>query len=76
MIGSVIPRKFLLPVVMSIAATLALYGLSVSGCSFAEDNVGAIGDAAGSAPASTPQVPESMKTNDFGNGPQPPPQGL
>ena len=55
---------------------LAVYGLSLSGCSFAADNVGSIGDAAGSVPASTPQVPESMKTNDMGEGPQGPPQGL
>lgn len=76
MIGSVIPRKFWLPVVTLMVSMLAVWGLSVSGCSFAEDNVGAIGDAAGSAPASTPQVPESMKTNDTGEGPQGPPQGL
>ena len=76
MIRSVIARKFRLPVVMLMAAMLAAYVLSVSGCTFGEDNVGAIGDAAGAAPTSTPQVPESMKTNDFGNGPQGPPQGL
>ncbi|MBV8101136.1 MAG: hypothetical protein JOZ31_18490 [Verrucomicrobia bacterium] len=58
------------------STTLAVCGLSVSGCSFGDqDNVGAVGDAAVAAP-SAPQVPESMKTNDFGNGPQPPPQGL
>ena len=75
MIGSVIPRKFWLPSVMLMTAMLAVYGLSVSGCSFAEDNVGAIGDAA-PAPTSTPQIPESMKTNDMGQGSQGPPQGL
>lgn len=73
--GFVILRKFLFPVVVLMAAMLAAYGLSVSGCSFAEDNVGSIGDAA-PAPASTPQIPESMKTNDMGQGPQGPPQGL
>ena len=76
MIGSVTPRKFRLAVVTLMAAMVAAYGLSLSGCSFGEDNVGAIGDAAGAGPTSTPQVPESMKTNDFGNGPQGPPQGL
>ena len=76
MIGVVICRNFLLPVAMLASATLAVCGLSVSGCSFGDqDNVGAIGDAA-VAPAGTPQIPESMKTNDFGNGPQGPPQGL
>jgi hypothetical protein len=62
---------------MLVSATLAVCGLTVSGCSFVDqDNVGSIGDAAVAAPASTPQVPESMKTNDMGNGPQGPPQGL
>jgi hypothetical protein len=75
MIGLVISRKFCLPIVILMTAMLAVYGLSVSGCSFAEDNVGSIGDSA-AAPASTPQVPESMKTNDSGEGPQGPPQGL
>jgi hypothetical protein len=70
-------RKFWLPVAMLMSATLAVCGLSMSGCSFGDqDNVGAVGDAAVAAPAGTPQVPESMKTNDFGNGPQGPPQGL
>jgi hypothetical protein len=77
MIGNVICRKSWLLVVLVMSATLGLCGLSVSGCSFGDqDNVGAVGDAAVAAPASTPQVPESMKTNDFGNGPQGPPQGL
>jgi hypothetical protein len=75
MIRVVICRKFCLPVVTLMCATLAVCGLSVSGCSFAEDNVGSIGDAA-PAPTSTPQIPESLKTNDFGNGTQGPPQGL
>ena len=76
-IGSVICRKSWLLVVTLMSASLGVCGLSVSGCSFGEqDNVGAIGDAAAAAPASTPQVPESMKTNDFGEGSQPPPQGL
>jgi hypothetical protein len=75
-IGSVICRKSWLLVVTLMSATLGVCGLSVSGCSFGDqDNVGAVGDAAVAAP-STPQVPESMKTNDFGNGPQGPPQGL
>jgi outer membrane lipoprotein-sorting protein len=70
MIGVVICRKLFLPVLALL--TLVLF---VSGCSFGDDNVGAISDPA-AAPASAPQVPESMKTNDFGNGAQPPPQGL
>jgi hypothetical protein len=75
-ITSVICRKSWLLVVTLISATLGVCGLSVSGCSFGDqDNVGAVGDAA-VVPASTPQIPESMKTNDFGNGPQGPPQGL
>jgi hypothetical protein len=77
MIGNVICRKSWLLVIILMSATLGLFGLSVSGCSFGDqDNVGAVGDAAVAAPASTPQVPESMKTNDFGDGPQGPPQGL
>jgi hypothetical protein len=77
MIGNVICRKSWLLVVILMSATLGLCGLTVSGCSFGDqDNVGAVGDAAVAAPVSTPQVPESMKTNDFGNGPQGPPQGL
>lgn len=75
MIDNVIRRTFWLPVVTLMCATLALSGLVVSGCSFAQDNVGSIGDAA-PAPTSTPQIPESMKTNDMGEGPQGPPQGL
>ena len=75
-INSVICRKSWLLVVTLISATLGVCGLSVSGCSFGDqDNVGAVGDAA-VVPASTPQIPESMKTNDFGNGSQGPPQGL
>jgi hypothetical protein len=71
-IWAVIFRKLFLPVV----ALLALV-LFVSGCSFAADNVGGgMSDPSSGAPASNPQVPESMKTNDFGNGAQPPPQGL
>jgi hypothetical protein len=77
MIGNVICRKSWLLVIILMSAILGLCGLSVSGCSFGDqDNVGAVGDAAVAAPASTPQVPESLKTNDFGNGPQGPPQGL
>jgi hypothetical protein len=75
MMGLVIPRKFWFLAVILMSATVAVCGLNVAGCSFAEDNVGSIGDAA-PAPTSTPQVPESMKTNDMGNGPQGPPQGL
>jgi hypothetical protein len=72
MIRVVTCRKLFFPVLGSVA-----FVLFVSGCSFGDqDNVGAVGDAAVAAPASTPQVPESMKTNDFGNGAQPPPQGL
>jgi hypothetical protein len=71
MIWVVMCRKLFLPVFASLA-----FVLFVSGCSFAEDNVPGISDPASGAPASTPQVPESMKSNDFGNGPQPPPQGL
>jgi hypothetical protein len=70
MIGVVICRNLFLPVLALL--TLVLF---VSGCSFGNDNVGAVNDPA-AAPASTPQVPESMKTNDFGNGPSGPPQGL
>jgi len=59
-----------------LSATLAVCGLSVSGCSFGDDNVGAINEPA-AAPKSTPQIPESMKTNDFsGNGSGGPPQGI
>jgi len=76
MIGVVISQKFWLPVAIVMSATLAVCGLSVSGCSFGEDNVGSINQPA-SVPASTPQVPESMKTNDItGEGAQPPPQGI
>ncbi len=71
MIWAVICRKLFLPILASL--TLVLF---VSGCSFAADNVPGISDPASAAPASTPQVPESEKTNDFGNGAQPPPQGL
>jgi hypothetical protein len=77
MIGLVIFRKFWFPLAMLVSVAVAVCGLSVSGCSFGDqDNVGAVGDAAVAAPAGTPQVPESMKTNDFGNGPQGPAQGL
>jgi hypothetical protein len=76
MIRIVISGKLRLLFVIQIAAALATSGLTLSGCSFGEDNVGSIGDAAAPAPTSTPQIPESMKTNDFGNGPQGPPQGL
>ena len=76
MIGFVISRKLWPPLVALMSAIIAVSALSISGCSFAEDNVGSVGDAAASAPSSTPQVPESMKTNDMGNGPQGPPQGL
>jgi hypothetical protein len=77
MIGVVICQKFWLLVVTLTSATLGVCGLSVSGCSFGDqDNVGAVGDAAVAAPAGTPQIPESMKTNDFGEGSQGPPQGL
>jgi uncharacterized lipoprotein len=50
----------------------------ISGCStdFGGDNVANVYTPSDAAPASTPQVPESMKTNDFGQGPQAPPQGL
>jgi hypothetical protein len=76
MIGVVISQKLWLPVAILMSATLGVCGLSVSGCSFGDDNVGAINQSP-SAPASTPQVPESMKTNDFtGEGGQPPPQGI
>jgi hypothetical protein len=76
MIGLVTCRKFWLPFAMFVSATAAVCGLSVSGCSFGDqDNVGAV-NAPAVAPASTPQVPESMKTNDFGEGPQGPPQGI
>jgi hypothetical protein len=71
MIQVVICRKLFFPALASLA-----FVLFVSGCSFGDDNVGGISNPAGSAPASAPQVPESEKTNDFGNGPQPPPQGL
>jgi hypothetical protein len=72
MIWVVICRKFFLPILALL--TLVLF---VSGCSFAADNVGpGMSDPASGAPASTPQVPESMKTNDFGSGPQGPAQGL
>jgi hypothetical protein len=54
-IALVICRKFWLSVVTLMCATLAVCGLSVSGCSFGEDNVGSIGNAAAPAPASTPQ---------------------
>jgi hypothetical protein len=77
MIGLVIFRKFSFPLTMLVAVTIAACGLNMSGCSFGDqDNVGAIGDAQAAAPSGTPQVPESMKTNDMGNGPQGPPQGL
>jgi len=49
--------------------------LIISGCSFGEDNVGSVAEPGG-APATAPQIPESMKTNDFGQGSQGPPQGL
>jgi hypothetical protein len=76
MIAVVISQKLWLPVAILMPATLAVCGLSVSGCSFGEDNVGAISEPAGT-PAATPQVPESMKTNDInGVGGQPPPQGI
>jgi hypothetical protein len=75
MIGVVNSRKFRLPLVTLMSATLALCGLSVSGCSFGDDNVGSISEPAGT-PASTPQIPESMKTNDMTNGSGGPPQGL
>jgi hypothetical protein len=76
MIGIVISQKPWLPVAILMSATLAVCGLSVSGCSFGDqDNVGAVSEPA--APAATPQVPESMKTNDInGEGGQPPPQGI
>ena len=73
--GSVVPRKFWFPVVVLMSATIAVCGLSVSGCEFANDNVGSISGAA-PTPAPTAQIPESMKTNDMGEGAQGPPQGL
>jgi len=57
------------------SGTLALCGLTVSGCSFGDDNVGAISEPAGT-PASTPQIPESMKTNEMTNQGGGPPQGI
>jgi hypothetical protein len=75
MIGVVISPKFRLTLVSLIYATLALCGLTVSGCSFGDDNVGAISEPAGT-PASTPQLPESMKTNDMTNQGGGPPQGI
>ena len=75
MIEAVISRKLWFPLLMLTSAISAISGVGLSGCSFGEDNVGAINAPAG-APASTPQVPESMKTNDMGEGSQPPPQGL
>jgi hypothetical protein len=75
MIGVVTYQKFLFLAAILMSATIAVCGLSVSGCSFGEDNVGSVSGSSG-VPASTPQVPESMKTNDMGQGPQGPPQGL
>jgi hypothetical protein len=75
MMGSVVPRKFWFLLVILMSATIAVCGLSVSGCAFGDDNVGSIG-AAAPTPIATPQIPESMKTNDMGDGSQGPPQGL
>jgi hypothetical protein len=73
-IGFVTSRKLWLALITSTAAIVTFSGLS--GCSFANDNVPDVYQP-NSAPAqSTPQVPESMKTNDTGEGPQGPPQGL
>jgi len=75
-IGFVIPRKFWLPAVILASAMIAIFGLSVSGCTFADDNVGSVNGPT-AAPVNTPQVPESMKTNDFGQGGNDgPPQGI
>jgi hypothetical protein len=71
MIASVIFRKLWLPIL-----TLIGVALLVSSCSFGDDNVGAINQTSSAAPQSTPQVPESMKSNDMGEGAQGPPQGL
>jgi hypothetical protein len=68
-------RKFSFPLVTLMWAVLALGGLTLSGCGFGDDNVGSINEP-NAAPAATPQVPESMKTNDFGEGSQGPPQGI
>jgi hypothetical protein len=59
---------------MLVSATIEVSGLRVSGSFGDEDKVGSVYAPAG--PASTPQVPESMKTNDMGEGSQGPPQGL
>jgi hypothetical protein len=69
MVGLVISRKLWLPIL-----TFAAIVLVISGCSFAEDNVGSINESA--APQSTPQVPESMKTGSVTGETQYPPQGL
>jgi len=70
----VISRKLWLALITSTAAILTFSGLS--GCSFASDNVPDVYQPNGAAAQSTPQVPESMKTNDTGEGPKGPPQGL
>jgi hypothetical protein len=73
-IGFVISRKLWFALITSTAAILIFSGLS--GCSFANDNVPDVYQPNAPAAQSTPQVPESMKTNDTGEGPQGPPQGL
>ena len=69
MVGLVISRKLWLPILTSAAIALV-----ISGCSFAEDNVGSVNEPA--APEHTPQVPESMKTGSVTGETQYPPQGL
>ena len=76
MMGFVISRKLWLPLVALTAATLAICELTLSGCGFGNDNVGAINDPGSAAPQSTPQIPESMKMGTASGETVGPPQGL
>ena len=57
---------------MLVAVTLLISGCLVSGCSVGwdENNVGQVVEPSGT-PASTPQVPESMKTGSVTGEPEP-----
>lgn len=76
MIGFVISRKLWLPLVTLTSATLAISGLTLSGCAFGDDNVGAINDPGSAAPQSTPRIPESMKMGTASGEIAGPPQGF
>ena len=57
---------------MLVAVTVMISGCLISGCSFSwdENNVGSVVEPS-ATPASTPQIPESMKTGSVTGEPEP-----